>query len=442
MNNYKPTIGLEIHVELATKSKMFCSCPADWFGKKPNTHTCPVCLGLPGALPIANEKAIEWTIKIAQALNCTIPLISKFDRKHYIYPDLPKSFQLSQYDEPIGQRGNLSVHFDSIDNVKSFGITRVHLEEDAGKLIHNGNESWVDYNRSGVPLVEIVTEPDFHDSTEVKKFLEELHTLIRALGVSDANMEEGSMRLEPNISVGLSSLSSLPPYKVEVKNINSFKFAKNAIDYEVKRHIEILEKGEIPVQETRGYVEKNASTVSQRIKEDAQDYRYFPEPDIPPLMFSNEYVESIKRTIPELPSVRLVRYVKNEGVSFNDAYIITRSVELTEYFEQLIVILSEAKNPGATSSRLASMLVNKRISMTDSPKDSIKKAVDSSSPIQTDESALSEAIKKVISEQPKAVAEYKSGKETVLMFLVGMVMREMKGQADANTVKEALLRLR
>ena len=442
MNNYKPTIGLEIHVELATKSKMFCSCPADWFGKKPNTHTCPVCLGLPGALPIANEKAIEWTIKIAQALNCTIPLISKFDRKHYIYPDLPKSFQLSQYDEPIGQRGNLSVHFDSIDNVKSFGITRVHLEEDAGKLIHNGNESWVDYNRSGVPLVEIVTEPDFHDSTEVKKFLEELHTLIRALGVSDANMEEGSMRLEPNISVGLSSLSSLPPYKVEVKNINSFKFAKNAIDYEVKRHIEILEKGEIPVQETRGYVEKNASTVSQRIKEEAQDYRYFPEPDIPPLMFSNEYVESIKRTIPELPSVRLVRYVKNEGVSFNDAYIITRSVELTEYFEQLIVILSEAKNPGATSSRLASMLVNKRISMTDSPKDSIKKAVDSSSPIQTDESALSEAIKKVISEQPKAVAEYKSGKETVLMFLVGMVMREMKGQADANTVKEALLRLR
>ncbi len=447
MNNYKPTIGLEIHVELSTKSKMFCSCPADWFGKKPNTHTCPVCLGLPGALPVANEKAIEWTIKIAQALNCTIPSISKFDRKHYIYPDLPKSFQLSQYDEPIGQKGSLSVHFDSIDSIKSFGITRVHLEEDAGKLIHNGTESWVDYNRSGVPLVEIVTEPDFHYSSEVKKFLEELHNLIRALEVSDANMEEGSMRLEPNISVGLSSSTSLPPYKVEVKNINSFKFAKNAIDYEVKRHIEILEKGEIPVQETRGYVEKNASTISQRIKEEAQDYRYFPEPDIPPLMFSNEYVESIKRTIPELPSARLVRYVKNEGVSFNDAYIITRSVELTEYFEKLIVILrslpagmQEAKNPSVTSSRLASMLVNKRISMADSPKDSIKKAVDSSSPIQTDESALSEAIKKVISEQPKAVAEYKSGKETVLMFLVGMVMREMKGQADANTVKESLIK--
>ena len=170
MNDYKPTIGLEIHVELATKSKMFCSCPADWFGKKPNTHTCPVCLGLPGALPVANEQAIEWTIKIAKALNCAIPSISKFDRKHYIYPDLPKSFQLRQYHEPIGQKGSLSVHFDSIDNVKSFGITRVHLEEDAGKLIHKGNESLVDYNRSGVPLVEIVTEPDFHDSSEVKKF--------------------------------------------------------------------------------------------------------------------------------------------------------------------------------------------------------------------------------------------------------------------------------
>lgn len=436
MSTYTPTIGLEIHVELATKSKMFCSCPADWFGKKPNTHTCPVCLGLPGALPVANEKAIEWTIKIAQALNCTIPAISKFDRKHYVYPDLPKSFQLSQYDEPIGQKGSLSVHFDSIDNTKSFGITRVHLEEDAGKLIHKGNESLVDYNRSGVPLVEIVTEPDFHDSTEVKKFLEELHTLIRALGVSDANMEEGSMRLEPNISVGLVTSKDLPPYKVEVKNINSFKFAKNAIDFEVKRHIEILEKGEIPVQETRGYVEKNASTVSQRIKEEAQDYRYFPEPDIPPLTFSKEYIEGIKATIPELPSARLVRYVKENGVSFNDAYIITRSVEMIEYFEKLTM----TPGVGLSAAKIASMLVNKRISIEERVEASIEKIKSASAPIQTDQSALQAAIDKVTSEQAKAVGEYKAGKETVLMFLVGMVMKEMKGQADANTVKENLLK--
>lgn len=440
MNDYKPTIGLEIHVELATKSKMFCSCPADWFGKKPNTHTCPVCLGLPGALPVANEQAIEWAIKIAQALNCAIPSISKFDRKHYIYPDLPKSFQLSQYDEPIGQKGSLSVHFDSIDNVKSFGITRVHLEEDAGKLIHKGNESLVDYNRSGVPLVEIVTEPDFHDSSEVKKFLEELHTLIRSLGVSDANMEEGSMRLEPNISVGLVTSTELPPYKVEVKNINSFKFAKNAIDYEVKRHIEILEKGEIPVQETRGYVEKNASTISQRIKEEAQDYRYFPEPDIPPLTFSSEYIQTIKNTIPELPSARLTRYVSDDKISFNDAYIITRSVEMIEYFEKLNVILSEEKNLGVSPAKIASMLVNKRLSVGESIEDSLEKIKTASAPVQTDQTALQGAVDKVISEQAKAVEEYKSGKETVLMFLVGMVMKEMKGQADANTVKEFLLK--
>lgn len=433
MNTYKPTIGLEIHVELSTKSKMFCSCPADWFGKKPNTHTCPVCLGLPGALPVANEQAIEWTIKIAHALNCSIPAVSKFDRKHYVYPDLPKSFQLSQYDEPIGQKGSLSVHFDSIDSVKSFGITRVHLEEDAGKLIHKSNQSLVDFNRSGVPLVEIVTEPDFHDSTEVKKFLEELHTLIRSLGVSDANMEEGSMRLEPNISVGLASSHELPSYKVEVKNINSFKFAKNAIDYEVKRHIELLEKGEIPVQETRGYVEKNASTVSQRIKEEAQDYRYFPEPDIPPLTFSPAYIESIKESIPELPSDRLTRYVKKNNISFSDAYIITRSTEMTDYFEKL------CNAQVAESAKIASMLVNKRLSITDSIDVSLEKIKRALVPVKTDEAALTAAISAVIAQQTKAVAEYKAGKETVLMFLVGMVMKEMKGQADANKVKEKLL---
>src|SRR3989338_8066364 len=457
MNNYIPVIGLEIHVELSTKSKMFCGCPADWFGKAPNSQTCPVCLGLPGALPVANKQAIKWTIKIAQALECTVPNISKFDRKHYFYPDLSKSFQLSQYDEPIGQHGSFSVHFDSIENKKKFRIRRVHLEEDAGKLIHDGKVSLVDYNRSGVPLVEIVTEPDFHDSSDVKRFLEELQTLIRSLGVSDVNMEEGSMRLEPNISVArrggedreigggggeeekLGGGVELPNYKVEVKNINSFKFVKNAIDYEVTRHIEILEKGETPVQETRGYVEATGKTISQRSKEEAHDYRYFPEPDIPQLEFSEEEKNP---PLPELPTAQLEKYVNEPSIKFEDAFIITHDPLLINYFEQLLVILirqpAEKDLGVVTPAKLASMLVNKRISSHDSPEVSIQKASTATQQVKTDEVALSQSITKVVQENEKAVSDYKSGKETVIMFLVGKVMKEMNGQADPSLVKERL----
>lgn len=281
-NDYIPVIGLEIHVELSTRSKMFCGCPADWFGKEPNTQTCPVCLGLPGALPVANKKAIEDCILIGKALGCKTNKISKFDRKNYFYPDLPKAYQISQYDMPFSFEGSYTFTSQKSGEVKTIGITRVHMEEDTGKLSHEDNETLVDFNRSGVPLVEIVTEPDFDNSDDVKQFLEELQVIIQSLGVSGADMEKGSMRLEPNISVRIRGTKELPPYKVEVKNINSFRFAKLAIEYEIKRHIPILEKGEYPIQETRGFSESKNGTVSQRRKEEASDYRYFPDPDIPP----------------------------------------------------------------------------------------------------------------------------------------------------------------
>src|SRR3989344_3184410 len=272
---YTPIIGMEIHVELRTKSKMFCGCPADHFLVEPNTHTCPVCLGLPGALPVPNAKAIDWTRLIGLSLGSTVNQVTKFDRKHYFSPDLPKGYQISKYDQPMCTGGEVRVGDTTIR------LRRGHLEEDTAKLIHSGDKSLIDFNRSGVALVESVTELDLHSSPDVKRFLKSLQQTIRYLGVSDADMEKGSMRLEANISV--SKDSQLPNYKVEVKNVNSFRFIAQAIDYEIDRQTRILESGQTPTQETRGFSESKSATVSQRSKEEAQDYRYFPEPDIPPL---------------------------------------------------------------------------------------------------------------------------------------------------------------
>ncbi len=430
---YIPIIGLEIHAELATQSKMFCGCPANFFGTSPNSQTCPVCLGLPGALPVPNKKAIEWCILIGKALNCTIPPISKFDRKHYFYPDLPKGYQISQYDEPMAVNGNFQFSVFNFQKKKSIKITRVHLEEDTGKLIHSGGDTLVDFNRSGVPLVEIVTEPDFDNAEDVKKFLEELHTIIRYLGVSDADMEKGSMRLEPNISLKEVGQKDLPNYKVEVKNINSFRFVKQAIEYELERQKELLESGETPIQETRGYDEKKGITYSQRSKEEAHDYRYFPEPDIPPMKLSKKYVASIK--VPELPQEKMARFIQ-KGIKEQDAFIVTRDKAEVEKIENAALKISLADT--ITIKDIVTISINKKESGNWTPEQLYLEAKKRKQPIQTDQKSLEDSINSIIETNKKVVEDYKNGKENAIMFLVGQVMREMKGKADAKIVIEKL----
>lgn len=447
--NYRPVIGLEIHVELKTQSKMFCGCPADFFSKPPNSQTCPVCLGLPGALPVPNKKAIEWTQLIGAALNCALSQESKFDRKHYFYPDLPKGYQISQYDQPLCVAGSVKL------GDKKIGITRVHLEEDTGKLLHVGDETLVDFNRSGVPLVEIVTEPDFDNSDDVKSFLEELQVIIRYLAVSDADMEKGSMRLEPNISVredngslnmdhrtrNTKHKTILPKYKVEVKNINSFKFVSQAIEYEVQRQIEILENGETPIQETRGFDANKQVTYSQRTKEEAHDYRYFPEPDIPPMKFTKEYLDSIK--VPELPNQKLVKYIRDFSIKEQDAFILTRDITTAKYFDECCSIAQRYSEIKELPQKIANLLLNKKQIIktggSNSAENFVKLTVIMYQPKKTDEKLLDTTINRLIETNKKAVEDYKKGKENALMFLVGQVLREMKGKADANVVKEKLM---
>lgn len=427
MADYIPVIGLEIHVELQTKSKMFCQCSADYFGKEPNTQVCPVCLGLPGALPVPNKKAIEYCQLIGLALDCKLNKISKFDRKHYFYPDLPKGYQISQYDEPLCSKGQITIYNPKSREEIKHEITRVHMEEDTGKLIHRDEESLIDFNRSGVPLVEIVTEPDFANAENVKAFLKELQIIIRDLNVSNADMEKGSMRLEPNISLRLKTKKQLPSYKVEVKNINSFNFVKKAIEYEIKRQTKILESGKIPEQETRGFNENKGITFSQRSKEYAHDYRYFPEPDIPPLEFDQTYFNKLKKSLPELPRKRLQRFIKL-GLPQPDAFLLAFDPILTEKFEQL-VSLGDAQN-------IAKIIINKKALSLNQVRGLIKK---SQKPVETDEKRLDEAIELIMVQDIKAVEDYKRGKENALMFLVGQVMRELKGQVDVNAVKQKLL---
>ncbi|MCX7996777.1 MAG: Asp-tRNA(Asn)/Glu-tRNA(Gln) amidotransferase subunit GatB [Patescibacteria group bacterium] len=432
-----PIIGLEIHVELKTKSKMFCQCSADYFGKAPNSQVCPVCLGLPGALPVPNKTAVEWTIRIAQALGCTVPERSKFDRKHYFYPDLPKGYQISQYDEPIGINGRVAIS-DGIER-KEFRIRRVHIEEDTGKLIHKGGETLIDFNRSSVPLVEIVTEADFHNSGDVKRFLEELQVIIRTLDVANADMEKGDMRLEPNISVLYLEKGqkwdgkTFPKYKVEVKNINSFRFAKMAIDYELERQTKLLENGETPVQETRGFNEKTNATVSQRTKEDAHDYRYFPEPDIPVMVFGKSYLERIRQSLPELPTPRAERLVAELGLRFQDAFLITRVKSTADLYEMLVAKMGKDK-----SQKIANHIVNRKVDVT-APVEEVVSAMEALfAEKNADPALLEKAVADVCAANGKVVTDYKNGKQQALMFLVGQVMRQMRGQADAADVTAAL----
>ena len=520
IENYEPIIGLEIHVELKTNSKMFCGCDANWFGKPPNSVCCPVCLGLPGALPVPNKKAIEWCVMLGLALNCEIPEFSKFDRKNYFYPDLPKGYQISQYDKPFATNGWLDIPMSFLrkqESITSAGIPdqvrddmthkririrRVHMEEDTGKLLHATVEgkkcTLIDFNRSGVPLVEIVTEPDIRSSEEARIFLKKLHQIIRYIGISDADMEKGSMRLEPNISVRPLSLrasatkspqmrdpaeagqsigiatspsaprndiNDLPAYKVEVKNINSFNFAKKAMDYEIERHIELLKNGETPVQETRGWDEKKGITYSQRSKEEAHDYRYFPEPDIPPIRWIGNQISNIKNQICELPDAKIKRFMKDYSLTEYDATILADTQETADYFEKCTNFLSfraqsrnlsqmrdnnsnELRDPSisvgmtrkVTPKSIANWIINKKADISKvTPEELVKLISSKQQVVKMDEKELEEIIKRIITFNPKAVSDYKSGKLQSLMFLLGQVMRETKGKANAEEIKKHLL---
>jgi aspartyl-tRNA(Asn)/glutamyl-tRNA(Gln) amidotransferase subunit B len=429
--NHRVIIGLEVHVELKTTSKMFCSCSADYFGQKPNTHTCPVCLGLPGALPVPNQQAIEWCVQIGQALNCNIPLFSKFDRKNYFYPDLAKGYQISQYDEPFCLGGHIEI------NNKKFGITRVHMEEDTGKLTHEGDSSLIDFNRSGVPLVEIVTEPDFNNATDVKAYLQKLQQIVRYLGVSDADMEKGQMRLEPNISVSLDINSkALPNYKVEVKNINSFGFVEKAINFEIKRQLEILQKGERPAQETRGWNEAKNATVSQRLKEEANDYRYFPEPDIPPIKWTEEQISDLRLKIKELPDETLRRFIKEYLLSEYDAEILTKERPLADYFEQAVKDSQEKVTP----KQIANHMINKKINIDEIlPVKLVEEIISTDKTNDIDENELKSVVQKVLKDNPKIKEEFAKGKDSIIQFAIGQVMYIIKKKIDINIVRRLIM---
>ncbi len=435
-NKYEVIIGLEIHVELSTASKMFCQCSASYFGKEPNTNVCPVCLGLPGALPVPNKKAIEYTMMIGKALNCKINNKFHFDRKHYSYPDLPKGYQISQYDEPIAQHG----WYQPVMSSKKFRITRVHLEEDTGKLIHSKNGTYIDFNRSGVPLVEIVTEADFRSADEVKTFVEELQMVVRYLGISQADMEKGSMRLEPNISVKDKTKikeGELPPYKVELKNINSFRFAKKAIDYEVKRQIELLEEGKVPVQETRGYNEKKGITFTQRVKENADDYRYMPEPDIPYFEFDDKYLNSVFLKVPPVPQEIFTNLIK-QRLNKKTAFILMKNKQTLDFFNEVMPELLKKNSEFITPQAVANLIVNEKVDIKNSKDKFISNVIKILRPIQTDKDLLTQVVKKVLTNNPNAVKDFKKGKENVVMFLVGQVMREIKGKAKPQDVIEEI----
>lgn len=428
----KPIIGLEIHIELSTKTKMFCRCSASHFAKEPNSQVCPTCLGLPGALPFPNQSAIDSTIKLGLAMGCEVNSFSKFDRKHYFYPDLPKGYQISQYDLPFCTGGLWELS----DGAK-IRIRRIHLEEDTAKMVHEtgGLEkvSLIDFNRSGVPLVEMVTEPDFSDSSSVLAFLQEVQRIVRYLEISSADMEKGSMRLEANISVGEGD--KLPDYKVELKNINSFRFLKAALDYEIDRQITLFNEGGVPVQETRGFDENLGATKSQRVKEEASDYRYFPEPDITPVEIPESQIAELKSQIPELPNEKRKRY-RELGLSDQYSIILSDSKERALFFERSLKIGREHDIDAKT---IANLMVNQNLDREYQESAAfIKKIVELNRKEFTSKDKIKEAIEKVLKSNEKALKDYRSGKLQVIGFLVGMVQRELGGEADSKEIIKLL----
>jgi len=426
----KVFIGLEIHIELKTNSKMFCRCRADYFGKLPNSHVCPVCLGLPGALPFPNQKAIEQVITTGLALNCQMTNFSKFDRKNYFYPDLPKGYQISQYDLPLCQRGEF----------QGVRVRRVHLEEDTGKLFHEtvGSEkvTLIDFNRSGVPLMEIVTEPDLRSPTQTKDFLKNLQQLVRSLKVADADMEKGQMRCEPTVNLEIEEKGKkyYTPL-VEIKNINSFRFAEKAIEYEIQRQQAEFSQSRIEKQPgnktTRGWDQKKQQTVLQREKEEAADYRYFPEPDIPPIRLAKDQIERIKKQLPELPEAKIEK-LKKMGLSDYQAKLLSKTDTDIQILEEGVRIGERVKVKIAPS-KIADLIINKKVKTA---KEIIDKLSVEKPKMKEEELLL--AIDKTIEDNPSVVEQFKKGKTTVVEFLVGQVMAKTKGQADPQKVREIL----
>jgi len=466
---YEANIGLEVHLQLSTESKVFCSCSTE-FGKSPNTETCPVCLGFPGTLPVLNEKAFLRAIKVALALNCTIEEKMKFDRKNYYYPDLPKNFQISQYGKPLARHGLLQIHRD--EGAKKIRIRRVHLEEDAGKLIHTDRYSLIDYNRAGIPLLEIVSEPDISSPEEAYVYLISLKSLLRYLDVSDCNMEEGSLRCDANISLRKVGSESLG-VKTELKNMNSFKNVKNALDYEIKRQTSLLNEGEKILQETRLWNADKGITTSMRSKEEEHDYRYFPEPDLVPFTIDKEIIERVSNEIPELPAMRQARFISQYNIPEYDASVLTQEKEIADFFEETIKIYNNPKgisnwlmgdvsgilnekdisidqtqlqpanlakmakmvDEGIISGKIAKAILPDMIN-NGYPPDVLVREKGLSQMSNREE--LENVISQILKENKKTVNDYKSGRKIALTFLVGQVMKVTGGKANPKIVNEIL----
>jgi aspartyl-tRNA(Asn)/glutamyl-tRNA(Gln) amidotransferase subunit B len=483
---YEIVIGLEVHAQLLTKSKMFCSCSTDYANTPPNTHVCPVCLGMPGVLPTINQRAIEYTAMTALALNCPIAEKAKFDRKNYSYPDLMKGYQISQFDAPIGNKGWLNIDIDG--KQKKVGITRVHLEEDVAKLIHRTSAegesySLMDVNRAGVPLMEIVGEPDLSSPEEARLYLMKIRTILQYLGVSTGNMEEGSFRCDANVSIRPRGTTEFLP-KVEVKNMNSFKAVYKALEYEAKRQEQVLTGGGKLVQETRGWVEEKGVTVSQRSKEYAHDYRYFPEPDLPPFVFKKDWVEQLRSSLPELPDVKRDKFMTQYGLPLYDANILVESKAMAAYFEDCIKIISSntaqadinkkakkvsnwilgdfskllnATNTGIEMTKIIPQNLVELLNFIDSGiisgpiskmifeemfhSGKMAKDIIAEKGLQqiSDNTELENMITTIITNNNQAVIDFKAGKQQSLSFLIGQVMKASKGRANPELVKDILL---
>lgn len=468
---YETVIGLEVHVELATKTKIFCSCSTE-FGGAPNTHTCPVCTGMPGSLPVLNKQVVEYAIAVGLATNCTITQNCKFDRKNYFYPDNPQNYQISQLYLPICRNG--SVEIETEEGKKSIGIHEIHMEEDAGKLIHDDWDdcSLVDFNRSGVPLIEIVSEPDMRSAEEVIAYLEKLRLIIQYLGASDCKLNEGSMRADVNLSVREAGAAEFGT-RTEMKNLNSFKAIARAIESERERQIDLLESGEEVIQETRRWDDAKEYSYAMRSKEDAQDYRYFPDPDLVPVIISDEWLEEVRKRQPELRDEKMVRYAREYEIPEYDISIITASKHLADIFEETVAICN---NPKKVSNwlmvetmrllkehdmdpediRFSPANLAKLIELTEAKainssvaKEVFEKIFDEDiNPEEyveehglktvNDEGALRAAIEKIVEANPQSVEDYRNGKKKAIGFLVGQTMKEMKGKADPGMINQIL----